>query len=97
MTPLLRILGIYHQGNERCRCKIWRGGFGSEGIAFAEDFTALDQDNAFNEQVAIEDSGYGLGLKMLMGAAFGTQPRERLFSPEEAAEVLWRRFIRPLE
>ncbi|WP_291321806.1 hypothetical protein [Desulfonatronospira sp.] len=57
----------------------------------------MDQDNAFNEQVAIEDSGYGLGLKMLMGAAFGTQPRELLFSQEEAAEVLWRRFIRPLE
>jgi hypothetical protein len=88
---------IYHQGNERCKCKIWRGGAGSDGIAFAEDFFALDQDNAFNEQITIEDSGDGLGLKMLMGSAFGAQSRDQPFNPQEAAEALWLRFVQRLE
>jgi hypothetical protein len=88
---------IYHQGNERCKCKIWRGGVGSDGIAFAEGFSALDQDNAFSEQITIEDSGYGLGLKMLMGSAFGTQPRDRVLNQQEAAEALWLRFVQRLE
>jgi hypothetical protein len=88
---------IYLQGNKRCKCKIWRGGFGSDGIAFAEGFFALDQDNAFNEQIMIEDSGYGLGLKMLMGSAFGAQSRDQLLNQQKAAEALWLRFVQKLE
>jgi hypothetical protein len=91
------IARVYYQGNERCKCKIWRGGFGSDGIAFAEGFFALDQDNAFNEQITIEDSGYGLGLKMLMGSAFGAQPKDRVLNQQEAAEALWLRFVQKIE
>lgn len=88
---------VYHQGMEKCSCKIWRGGVGSGGIAFAEGHFDIDQDNSFNEQLVLEDTGHALGLRMLMGIAFGTQPRDRLLQPEEAAESLWLRFVQRLE
>jgi hypothetical protein len=89
---------IYFQGSEKCRCKIWRGGLGRDtGIAFAEDHFDISQDNSFNEQIIVEDTGHGLGLRMLMGGAFGTQPSDRLLNQQEAAEALWRRFVQRLE
>ena len=87
---------IYHQGMEKCRCKIWRGGVGSGGIAFAEGHFDIDQDNSFNEQLVLEDTGHGLGLKMLMGSAFGIQHRDRFLQPQESAENLWQRFVQRL-
>jgi hypothetical protein len=88
---------IYLQGHEKCSCKIWRGGIGSDGIAYVEGRFDINQDSSFNEQIVIEDKGHGLGLKMLMGNAFGKIPRDRLLSATEAAEALWGRFIERLQ
>jgi hypothetical protein len=89
---------VYVQGNEACRCKVWRGGLGTDGIAYSENFDTLGSDNSFNDQLVPEDTGYGLGLKMLIGDIFAADSyRDRLLNIQEAAEALWRRFIKRLE
>ncbi|WP_027371400.1 hypothetical protein [Desulfovermiculus halophilus] len=92
------IARIYHKGMEKSSCKIWRGGLGRDsGIAFAEDQFDINQDNSFNEQITVEDTGHALGLRMLMGPALGTQPRDLLLNQQEVAEALWLRFVQKLE
>lgn len=88
---------VYHQGQELTRCKVWRGGIGPEGIAYAEGFQAIEQDNAYNEQLTVQDEGYGLGLEMLMGGMFADEHEKGPMTAEQAAEALWRRFIKRLE
>ena len=92
------IARVYYQGMEKCKCKIFRGGLGgNDGIAFAEGHFDVTQDNAFNEEVVMEDIGHGLGLKLRMGVAFGEKARDQVFSHQEIAENLWLRFVQRLE
>ncbi len=88
---------IYHHGMERCTCKIWRDGFSGEGIGYAEGRIAFGDNNSYNERLTVVQEGNALGLRMLMGGAYGYQDSTNFMTPTQAAESLWMRFIAPLE
>jgi len=92
------ICKIYVNGEARCQSKIWIGGIGigsSNLIGYSEGRIS-DRDDSYNEMIAVEDDGFDLYLKFLMGFHLVRSQGER-FSPEKAAEELWKRFSSPLE
>ena len=89
---------IFIRGQEKARCKVWRGGLSAEGIAYSENFQNYDEDSSFNEQITIESNDTELGLKFLMGLRWGQAGSGReILSPAKAAEGLWKRFIQWIE
>jgi hypothetical protein len=85
------IAKIYLGGEIKNQCKIWIGGLSaSDGIGYLENRFNVDIDNSLNELVTVVDDGFDLRLRFMLGDV-------SLFSPEEAAERLWRRFSSPLE
>ena len=89
---------IFTHGQEKARCKVWRGGVSDKAIAYSENFQKYDEDNSFNEQISIEPNDTELGLKFLMGFGWSSAGNDRgILSPQKAAEELWKRFIQRLE
>jgi hypothetical protein len=87
---------IYHNGAAKSQCKIWlaaRDRF-TGNINYSSDLST--RDNSYNESLTIEDDGYSLFLKPMMGGAFGGD-RNMLLSQEGAAEHLWEMLIRLLQ
>lgn len=88
---------VYLSGDTKCQCKIWMGGaFTSDGIAYSEGRINIDQDNSYNELITVESDGYKLYLRFLMGTMY-LQGTENIYDPSDAAELLWSRFVAPLE
>lgn len=88
---------VYVNGEARCQCIIWIGGMGSSNsIGYYEGPLSIGNDNSYNEMISVEDDGFDLYLKFLMGYPL-SQSGDRKFSPDEAAELLWKRFTNPLE
>lgn len=87
---------IYHNGATKSQCKIW---LAAEhrflgGIHYSCDPST--GDNSYNESLSVEDDGYSVLLKPMMGGMFGGD-RDKLLSQEGAAEHLWEMLIRPLQ
>jgi hypothetical protein len=85
---------IYVHGKLFNECNIRIGGFSSNSIGYSEGRFNLHTDNSYNEVISVEDDGNGLFFKFSMGY-FG-QAANRLHSPTEAAESLWKRFTAQL-
>jgi hypothetical protein len=87
---------IYHNGAVKSQCKIWlanRDRF-SGNIHYSYDSSTMG--NSYNESLSVEDDGYSVLLKPMMGGMFGGN-RDKLLSQEGAAEHLWEMLIRPLQ
>ena len=96
VTNMQFLAKIYQNGANRCACKIWRGGFTGEGIAYAEGSISISENNSYNELLTVEQEDNILALRMLMGGGFGYQGPTSGLTPAQAAESLWQRFIAPL-
>jgi len=88
-------------GQSRCRCRVWQGGLASsDGISYAEG-NLFHGTNAANEILSIRDEDGELHLESLMGGiGFGHIERDfdlKHMTPDQAADYLWRRFLRPME
>jgi hypothetical protein len=91
---------VFVNGEIRARCKIWQGSmFNTDGICYAEGRATLS-DNTCNELLMLAGDESELAFHATMNASVGRASEglnpERL-SPDEAAEYLWRRFIRNLD
>ncbi|RLA98671.1 MAG: hypothetical protein DRG59_08660 [Deltaproteobacteria bacterium] len=85
---------VYAHGEIVNKCKIWIGGpLSTEAIAYSEGHYTIDNDNSFNDWLEVCDDGTNLGFKA-SGVSFAhlSSERDKLLSPEEAAEYLWTRF-----
>jgi hypothetical protein len=91
------IAKIYVQGENKNQCKVWIGGLaGSDDIGYSEGRSITSSNNSYNEIISIADDGFELKLKFTIGGVFGRTMKD-YYTPEEAAEELWRRFSGPLE
>ena len=87
---------IYRNGAAKSQCKIWlaaRDRFTGNILYSSDSSTAA---NSYNESLSIEDDGYTLSLKPMMGGMLGAD-RDKVVSNEGAAEHLWGILIRPLQ
>ena len=90
----------YVDGQERSRCGVWIGG----GSAFSRNgelgysASGVGDRNTYNEVLHIEDDGYQLYLRPMMGLAWlhGREAKQELTS-QEAAEHLWGMFMQPMQ
>lgn len=87
---------VYMNGNERCRCGIWRGDNTSIFTGIFYSHSGLANGNSYNESLSIEDDGFSLFLKPLGMASTG-QCRNKLLTYEGAAEYYWSLFIDRLQ
>jgi hypothetical protein len=88
---------VYLRGEAKCQCKIWMGGLsGAEGIAYSENRIDFNADNSFNELMTVEDNNFELKLKNTLGSFYLHQGQDNQ-DPKGAAEMLWKRFTKPLE
>ncbi len=86
----------YRDGRKVAKCRIWLGGLGTNGIAYAHDDNGTD--NSLNECLSVEETEQALVLKPL-GMAYGysgSGDRKNL-TQEGAAELYWAIFIAPLQ
>lgn len=88
---------IYLNGELRGRCKIWIGGLSilNDSLNYAEGRFNIETDNSYNESLCVEDDGFEMFLKPLMGSIYGNS-QDRL-TPQQAAEYLWERLTQPLQ
>ena len=89
----------YIDGQERSRCGVWVGGGAfSRNSDLAYSSGGVGNKSSYNEVLHIEDDGYRLYLRSVMGFAW-SQYREskRELTPKEAAEHLWRMFMQPMQ
>ena len=86
---------IYRSGTSESQCKIWLAADHRflDGIHYSCDLSM--GDNSYNESLTIEDDGYSMTLKPMMGGLGGN--RGDSLSQEGAAEDLWEMLIRPLQ
>jgi hypothetical protein len=87
---------IYRNGAAKSQCKIWLAGRDrfTGNVHYSSDPST--RDNRYSESLSVEDDGYSLFLKPMMGGVFGGD-RGKLLSQEGAAEHLWEMLIRPLQ
>lgn len=87
---------LFVDGKSSCKGRVWLGGMmGENNICVAEGQTSGD---ACNEILAPADDG-SLALASLMSMGLTDAERSldmKRLTPEQAAEYLWTRFIRPL-
>ncbi len=85
------IFTIYDRGTQVEQFKIWIGGLlGGNEIAFLHgSHLDVEGDGSMNESISVEDQGGDLKLKPMGMGMFGLD-RDKLLSPEEAAEYLWK-------
>jgi TIR domain len=85
---------IYSGGALASSCRIWMGGrqtFG--GIAYSASERSFG--NSMNESWSVDDEGYSLFLKPLLGAVRGRA--EKQLTHEGGAEHFWSNLIEPLQ
>ncbi len=92
---------VFVNGKSRCSCRIWQGGLHSnEGISYTEG-DLFHERSSWNEMLTIKDEGGDLHLEALLsGMGFGYVERDfdlKRMTPAQAADYLWRRFLKPLE
>lgn len=87
---------LYADGKLINECNIRIGGLGSSNsIGYSEGRFVLHNDNSYNEILSIEDNRSDLFFTCSFGMYSGYTDK-KLLAPIEAAELLWKRFIDPL-
>lgn len=93
------ICTIYMQGAIKNRCKVWLGGLiGTDSINYHDGQIDINNDGQFSESLSVDRQSPELALQTLF-AGLGGPPvaKTKGLSPKEAADLLWRRFVYPLE
>ncbi len=91
------IAKLYVNGELRNQCKVWIGDLSSaDSIGYSERGFDINNDNSYNDILSIENDGFQLYLKFLVGHSFLQENPEKLI-PERAAEKLWERFSSSLQ
>jgi nucleoside phosphorylase len=88
---------IYVQGDLQNQCKIWVGGLLSpDTIYYSEGRIDINQDNAWNDSITVEDDGFEMCLR-LSNMWLGHPLETRDVDGAGGAGYLWRRFSSSLE
>jgi hypothetical protein len=92
------IFTLYNLGKELTRFKIWFGGMlGEDSICLSHgSHIDIDSDTSMNESISIVEHAGELKLKPMGIAMFGGE-KDKLMSPRDAAEYIWRIVCRTLE
>ena len=86
---------IYMQGQVRAQCFIRiSGDFSSNGIRYSEG--GVWNEDSMNDLLSVQHDDRAMYVKALMGSISVPQARIDRMTPEQAAQYLWLRFIRPL-
>ncbi|MGO9570529.1 MAG: toll/interleukin-1 receptor domain-containing protein [Desulfomonilaceae bacterium] len=95
ITKQKYVFEVYRDGEMKNSCKIWIGSLGSQrNISYREGDFAPHDDSSVNEWIHVESDDRQMYLIGLMGD-FGNRLNNKL-SVEDAARILWERFIHPL-
>ena len=95
ITKQKYVFEVYRAGELKSACKIWIGALGSQrNISYYEGNFDTHNDSSVNEWIHVETDDRQMYLSGLKGE-FGSGLHDKL-SVEEAAKMLWERFIRPL-
>ncbi len=87
---------IFQEGKLVSECTIWLGSPGSFGNGIGYLSQRTEDENSYNEWIAVENDGYTQYLRVTMGSFHGQDPEEKL-TPEGASEYLWNRVIEHLQ
>ncbi len=96
ITKQKYVFEVYRDGEMKNSCKIWLGSLGSQrNISYREGDFAPHDDSSVNEWIHVESDDHQMYLQGIMGE-FGNRLHNDKLSVEDAARILWERFIRPL-
>jgi hypothetical protein len=92
---------VFQDGNHTAKCKIWIDDSyrTNNQICFSESYYSIE-DNSYNESLGISRNSHDFSLEAHMRFGWDHQLQDydlTNLSPQEAAEYLWKRFVRPLE
>jgi len=94
-TEKLRVK-LYLNGRSITECQIWIASLGRHGtINFFAGRPMFNEFNTSNEMISVEESSGEMRLKGMMGSLAGHTIINA--SAEDAAAVLWKWFVQPLE
>ncbi|MFW6027154.1 MAG: TIR domain-containing protein [Candidatus Woesearchaeota archaeon] len=87
---------IYKEGNLSEQCKIWLDNkLGSSSILYSKGKIDFGNDNSFNASLQVDSNEDGIGLKITIGAHFGSDySQNELLNSREAAKFLWSQFTK---
>lgn len=92
---------VYRHGTVVSRCKVWIGGLTrhNETICYVEGPYIAPGDNSMNDWLSVTNDGAKLGLEPSgLGLSYHSDLKDdAALTAEEAAEYLWRRFLRAVE
>jgi len=97
VTNLKFVCEVFVDGDSKTRCKIWLGAdsFGRDmTIGYVEGRFDYNSDNSYNDMIRVEVDNSSIHLHFSLGNVMpirGYTPPSKP-NPEEAAEMLWRRF-----
>jgi hypothetical protein len=91
VTSRKAVFTLYENERQVSQFKLWIGGtFGGNSISFAHgDSIDIDNDSSMNESATLDDHEGELNLKPLGIVMFGAE-KDRLMSPRELSDYLWR-------
>ena len=77
---------------------IWLGGFSTDQISYREGRRIdISSDTSFNDWLTVNDDGFTLYFEPSNTGYFYSSQKEKLSTPAEAADYLWKRFGDSLE
>jgi hypothetical protein len=86
----------YRNGERVSGCRIWIGGLSPTNTnAIGYSVNETGDDRAFNAMLSVEDDGYSLFLKPMLGRV--NRPNNQHLTNEGGAEYFWSRFMEPLQ
>lgn len=86
---------VYVRGAKGCECKIWISKPNTMGY-FDGPLFGYGSSESFNEIVNVMEEGNELKLSFSLGY-IGVTTHDKSYTPEQAAEALWKRFTSKLE
>lgn len=91
VTSRKAVFTLYENEKQATQFKIWIGGMlGSNSISVSHgNHIDIENDSSMNESISIEESDGELKLKAMGFGMFGAE-KDRLMTPSEAAEYLWK-------
>jgi len=91
ITSRKTVFTLYENEKQISQFKIWIGGLlGGNSISFAHgDYIDINSDGSMNESISLEEHEGELKLKPMGMGMFGAD-RDKLSSPREVAEYLWK-------
>ena len=91
VTSRKAVFTLYENERQVSQFKFWIGGLlGGNSISFVHgDSIDIDSDGSMNESISLEEHEGELMLKPMGMAMFGPE-RDKLMSPREVADYLWK-------